>query len=101
MSSRSFRLLPAAEQDANDAFDWYRSQRSGLGDEFRTEVNHTLDRIEANPRQFTIVLGTRVRRARLNRFPYSIFFSFEGDSIDVLAIFHEKRNPIIWRGRID
>jgi hypothetical protein len=34
-----------------------------------------------------------VRRAVLQRFPYSIYFMVEDDRIVVLAIFHARRSP--------
>jgi hypothetical protein len=37
MSTFNFRLLEDAEQEANDAFDWYQSQSPGLGNDFRVE----------------------------------------------------------------
>ncbi|MGH9948666.1 MAG: type II toxin-antitoxin system RelE/ParE family toxin [Pyrinomonadaceae bacterium] len=101
MSSRSFDLLPAAEHEANDAFDWYESEQVGLGDRFRTELKLTLKRIISSPLQYAVVHGSDIRRAGIKRFPYSVIFRLENDSVLVLAIFHEKRNPIIWRGRID
>jgi plasmid stabilization system protein ParE len=101
MSPRSLRLLPAAEFDANEAFDWYESEQSGLGDEFRAELKSSLRRILPGPSQFAIIHFPDIRRARLHRFPYSIIFKPEVGELLVVAIFHERRNPIIWRGRID
>lgn len=97
----SFRLLAAAEDEANEAFDWYESELTGLGDEFRNEVKLALSRIVSRPLQFRVVYRSDIRRARIRRFPFSIIFKLENDSILVLAIFHEKRNPITWQGRID
>lgn len=70
-----YDILPAAEEEANDAFDWYEAEREGLGASFRAEVRLALDRIRQNPRQFQINYGTNVRRARVQRFPYWIFFT--------------------------
>jgi plasmid stabilization system protein ParE len=101
MSSIDLRLLEDAEEEANDAFDWYQSQSHGLGDEFRIEVKLALKRIASAPLQYAVVLGSNIRRVRLHRFPYSIIYEFQDASIVVIAIFNENRNPIIWRGRID
>lgn len=96
----SFRLVPAAEEDANEAFDWYESQRLDLGDEFRSELYLALSRVEANPKQYPIIFGSGTRSSRLHRFPYSLIYRIEGNSIVVFAIFHDKRNPLVWQGRI-
>jgi plasmid stabilization system protein ParE len=96
-----YNILPAAEKEATDAFDWYESEREGLGSSFRDEVKLALDRILQNPNQFQVCYGTNVRRARVQRFPYWIYFTDTATSVLVLSIFHDSRNPIIWKGRID
>jgi plasmid stabilization system protein ParE len=101
MKAQSFNLLIAAEDEANDAFDWYESEQLDLGDEFRDEVKLALARIVSNPLQYGIVHSTNIRRARVHRFPYSILYRALNDSVLVLSIFHEKRDPAIWHGRID
>jgi plasmid stabilization system protein ParE len=96
-----YDILPAAEEETNDAFDWYESEQEGLGASFRAEVKLTLDRILQNPTQIQIFEGTTVRRARVERFPYWIFFTETPATVLVTSIFHDSRNPIIWKGRID
>jgi hypothetical protein len=58
-----YNILPAAEEEANDAFDWYESEQEGLGASFRAEVKLTLDRILQDPIQFQIYFGNN-RSAR-------------------------------------
>ncbi len=72
-----------------------------MGYEFRIEVKLALKQIVTGPLQFALVHGADIRRARIDRFPFSISFKSENDAILVLAIFHEKRNPLIWKDRID
>jgi plasmid stabilization system protein ParE len=40
-----------------------------------------------------------IRCVRARRFPYSVFYRVEGDQIVVLAVFHARRDPIIWQVR--
>ena len=47
------RFLAAARAELIEATEFYNSQRAGLGDEFKTEVNATLDRIEFWPHAWT------------------------------------------------
>ena len=96
-----YDILPAADEEANDAFDWYESEREGLGASFRAQVKLTLDRILHNPTQFQVCYGSNVRRARVQRFPYWIFFVVDQAGVLVLSIFHDSRNATIWKGRID
>jgi hypothetical protein len=41
-----------------------------------------------------------IRRARLRRFPYGIYFKIEGDDIFVIACFHAARDPTNWQDRV-
>ena len=54
-------------------YDWYEEQRRGLGTDFLEEVSFMIAAIESNPRRFQRV-SRILRRARLRRFPYGIYF---------------------------
>jgi toxin ParE1/3/4 len=54
--------------------------------------------MSANPRQFPLVFNN-VRRALLRRFPYSLFFIVEGETLLVIACFHASRDPLQWQKR--
>jgi plasmid stabilization system protein ParE len=40
------------------------------------------------------------RRALVRKFPYSIFYIIEEDTIFVIGVFHSKRNPNNWQDRL-
>jgi plasmid stabilization system protein ParE len=44
-------VRPAAAADIEEAFHWYEGQRMGLGLEFRSELEATIDRLAASPEQ--------------------------------------------------
>ncbi len=92
-------LRTEAQTDFDEAFDWYEAQRPGLGIDFAAEVQRVFDRISANPLLHGTVLQD-VRRAIVRRFPYSILYRVEATQILVLAVFHGKRDPSVWQGRI-
>jgi plasmid stabilization system protein ParE len=46
-----------------------------------------------------VVLGD-VRKAVVTRFPYCVFYRPHADRIEVLAVFHSKRDPTIWQSRV-
>jgi plasmid stabilization system protein ParE len=81
-----------AKREFDDAISWYQNRREGLGREFSVAIEQQLGRIALSPNQFACVKGD-VRRAVLQRFPYSIYFIVEEDRIVVLAIFHARRAP--------
>ena len=91
-------LTRAAQNDIFNAYDWYECERLGLGDDFRDAVDAGLAKIAHAPRSFSFV-GKGVRRARIERFPYQIFYRCFGPIVLVYAVLHDKRDPSAWRSR--
>jgi toxin ParE1/3/4 len=90
--------MPAAKLEIIEAQDGYEKEAVGLGAFFRAEVDRQALRIAANPLQFPLILAD-IRRARLRRFPYGLFFRLLDDAIYVIACFHSSRDPAIWQRR--
>jgi plasmid stabilization system protein ParE len=95
------RLLvrPEAEADIGDAYAWYQSQQSGLGERFLDELSRCISAIERQPLHFQKV-HAEARRALLRRFPYAVFFVLTQDRIVVIAAMHMARDPASWRARV-
>ena len=83
---------PAAKLEFVEAVAWYEAQRPGLGRELAAEVERVLKRARAAPEQFRRV-RCGAHKARLDRFPYNIYFAVKGDALAVLAVFHGARDP--------
>ena len=89
---------PHTVTDYNEASDHYEGISSALQWQFRGEILAAIDRILANPFLYVEVEG--IRRALLNRFPYSVVYRIvEDDTIRVLVIRHHKRHPEFGRDR--
>jgi len=92
-------VRPAAAADIEDAYQWYESQRPGLGEEFLGALRVTRDRVLEQPEAFP-VLHRDTRRALIpQRFPYGLFYRVYGDTIVIVACMHAKRNPRRWQRR--
>ena len=89
---------PAAAADIEDAYRWYENQRKGLGDQFLDAVTACVEAVQRHPERFP-VLHRDTRRALLRRFPYGLFYRIHGDTIIVVACFHVRRRPRVWRTR--
>ena len=96
---RRLEIRPVARDEFDDASDWYLRENLVIRDEFIEKVGRDLSSIAARPLAFPIVFGSSIRQAVLQKFPYSIFFTVDDSLIVVLAIFHNSRDPHIWRGR--
>lgn len=97
--SKPLLIRAEAEEDLNQAYQWYESQRKGLGDDFLLCVEGGLARIARNPQRFRKI-HDEIRRILIDRFPYGIYFIEDEERISVLAVLHVRRNPSIWKGRI-
>ena len=86
------RVRLRAELDVDDAYAWYESRAVGLGEALLRAVDACLARISRHPEAYAVQHG-RVRRARLRRFPYGVFYVIREDFIDVLAVYHGRRRP--------
>jgi plasmid stabilization system protein ParE len=96
----SLILTQKAEQDLDDAFQWYERQDPGLGKEFIRCLDARIAALNRHPLHYPIILNEHVRRAILNRFPFSIYFINEEALITIFAILHQRRNPDFWKSRL-
>jgi plasmid stabilization system protein ParE len=91
-------LRPAAAADVEEAWLWYEAQREGLGDEFLQVVQDALESIAAFPESAPLVQRD-IRRHLLRRFPYGLFYRLIQGQVVVVACFHARRSPRVWRSR--
>jgi plasmid stabilization system protein ParE len=92
-------ILPEAEEDMAEAFDWYENRRIGLGHEFLGEVRARLAHIEENPLHYTVVYRD-ARNALVRRFPYKVLYLFEANKVEVFGVVHVGRHPRFWQKRL-
>jgi plasmid stabilization system protein ParE len=97
MTSR-FSFHAGAVEDLSEARDWYEDQRPGLSLEFERAVDAGLERIATSPEAYAEV-EPRIRRYVLSRFPYALFYRVSAGVIEVLAVFHHRRDPFVWNRR--
>ena len=87
-----------AQDEFDEAFDYYEGQQPGLGVDFAAKVQEVFNRIGTNPQLHAVVFAD-VRKAVVARFPYCVFYRAEPIRVQVLAVFHNRRDPSIWQGR--
>lgn len=99
MSGYVVELAPAAEADIREAFTWYRERNALIADAFRTEVFETIDRIGDAPlAKAADEEGNRKRV--LHRFPYSVIYEVQANTVTVLAVAHHRRRPGYWMSHV-
>ncbi len=98
MTSR-FIVRPEAEDDLASSFRWYETKSWGLGTEFLRAVDVCYASVRRSPKSYQEV-RPGVRRARLRKFPYSIYYVLDERGIAILACLHWRRDPGEWIRRL-
>jgi plasmid stabilization system protein ParE len=91
-------IQPPAEAEADEAAAWYEAQQPGLGIEFLLELDAAIERTTETPVAYGPIFQ-EVRRVLLRRFPYAVYFLFEGELVEVFAVVHQQRTPSRWQSR--
>ena len=98
MSLFRVRVIPEAFSEFSEAFRWYQARSQMAANGFRQEVLETIDALADRaamwPRN-----EDGISFAVVGRFPYTVFYSLEGDEAVVLAVAHQRRRPGYWRDR--
>ena len=92
-------LRPEAVADLLDARQWYDRQRRGLGGEFLDAVDELILQIGNSPEMYATAIK-EVRRGKLRRFPYVVYYRILTDRVEVLGVLHGKRDPREWQSRV-
>ncbi len=87
-----------AEEDVRSAYEWYEDKQVGLGTQFVQEIDSKFRIIEEHSDLYVEVMGD-IRRALCKRFPYSIYFMCKEMDVVVIAVLHQRRNPMVWQVR--
>jgi len=94
----NFIFHSEAEEEFNNAIDYYEEIESGLGYDFAIEVYSTIQRAVAFPKAWPVMEG-EIRRSLVKRFPYGVLYSEEENGLYILAVMHLHRHPNYWKHR--
>ncbi len=91
-------ILLSAENDILNAITFYDKQSSGVGSYF-------LDTIMSDIESLHIYAGIHVRiwgyhRLLSKRFPFSIYYTTEDDTVYIYAILDNRREPLFAKERL-
>jgi len=91
-------VLQEAEAELWEAVAYYEDRAPGLGLDFVTETERSIQAVAEQPERWPI-RSDGTRRYLVHRFPYLVVYAYESDHVWVLAIAHCKRRPAYWRHR--
>lgn len=89
---------PDVQHEIKASYDWYQKQHIGLGDDFLTELEQAYEAISAMPNSWS-KFQAKFHRFLLNKFPFSVIYHINHDTIYIVAIMHQSRKPNYWRKR--
>jgi len=91
-------IHPAALDEIQSAASWYSERSDSAAAAFIAELDKAIEFIVAAPSRWPLSKhGTR--KFVLNRFPFAVFYRFEGSLIQILAVANGHRRPGYWKGR--
>lgn len=93
------RFLEDADQEMDLAFQWYEHHVVGLGYAFLGAINDAVAVIEIFPCAFECVRGN-LRKSLLRRFPYSLIYGIDNETIIIVAVAHSRMMPEYWVTRM-
>jgi len=98
------RYLPGAEAELDSEIARYERIRSGLGIEFRDEVERIAALIADNVwigQSVNAGTNTPLRAFVLERFPYRLVYSVDKTGILIVALAHQHQRSWYWRHRVE
>lgn len=93
-----YSFHPDAEEEFNQAIEYYEEIETGLGYDFAIEVYSTIQRSIAYPKAWSILSGD-IRRSLVNRFPYGVLYSEDQEGLFIVAVMNLHRDPDYWKER--
>lgn len=92
---RKIIVLPFAEQDIKDSVEYCAENQEGLGKEFLIILDQAFHYIESNPHSFPLVKN-QIRKFVVKDFPFNVYYIYQEETIYILGVFHNKRDPKDW-----
>ncbi len=89
-------------RELREARQWYNQRAPGTGERLVDLVDQKIGEIAHAPTSFPRDRQDPiVRRARVSKYPYTLIFMIDGESVVILlALAHGKRKPGYWRKRL-
>lgn len=94
------RVLLEAENEYNDALDYYIERSEEVAKSFIVEFEVAIEAILQSPRRWRMEPdGTRI--FRLANYPYTLRYREDTDVVLLVAVAHNRRRPGYWRDRYE
>jgi plasmid stabilization system protein ParE len=96
--TREVIVLSEAETEILQALDWYNERSVLAARAFVHELNGVLVRVARAPEIWPRVFRD-ARRMVFPHFPFTLVYRNYGDTIEIIAVAHQRRLPLYWKNR--
>jgi len=97
--SERVRFFEEAAGDVEQERAWYRSRSETAEASFLRELDHAIEIVTEAPHRWPDhIAGTK--RYVFRKFPFSLVYFVEDDSVVVVALEAENKEPGYWTGRL-
>jgi hypothetical protein len=100
MTSYALEYEIEAIEDIKEIISWYNSNSAMAVNFFLESLIITELSITRNPFAFSATDFNNIRKARIKKFPYNIFYMITESKVQVLALIHAKRSNNFIRKRL-
>ena len=98
MSLKAIRLHPEARHELRAAVLFYEGEARGLGRDLLQEVRAAVSRLAEWPASGSPD-GSDIRRVVLARFPFTVVYQVQGETLEIIAVMHQRQRPGYWKDR--
>jgi plasmid stabilization system protein ParE len=93
------RFLTLAQKEVDEAVAWFEDRAEGKGVDFLDELDRIVRLVKAYPLA-SPQIDREIRRRLFTRFPYSLVYGIDHNTIVVIAVAHSRRAPHCWIDRL-
>jgi len=93
------RFLSLANREVDDAVRWYEAREENLSREFLDELDRIVRLVRLYP-YAGMQIEPETRRFLSTRFPYSLIYGIDAETIVVIAVASQHREPTYWFDRV-
>lgn len=93
MPVNSFFISPEASIEIEEIALWYETRTPHLGNRFLESIYKCFTKIAERPSAFSFYkTGRPIRKNVMKAFPYTIYFIYSKNKIEILAVIHFRRS---------
>ena len=89
---------PDVVKEIKSSYQWYQNQTDGLGLDYLSELESSFQTIRELPNTWP-KFESGLRMYLLSKFPFSVIYQFNEQTVFVVAVMHNSRRPGYWNER--